>query len=93
MLEQGVALPQSQLSGPHRQQAAGVAAIRPVKDGCGGGIVAGIQSQNRHGHSSGSSGPAASSSFFSGLGAESANSARTKEPRIPLIKETTSAGS
>ena len=90
MLEQGVALPQSQLSGPHRQQAAGVAAIRPVKDGCGGGIVAGIQSQNRHGHSSG---PAASSSFFSGLGAESANSARTKEPRMPLIKETTSAGS
>ena len=30
---------------------------------------------------------------FSGLGGVSANSARTKEPRIPLRKETTSGGS
>ena len=46
MLEEGVALPQTQLTRPHIQKPSGVGAIPPVKDGGGGGIVAGIQPQH-----------------------------------------------
>ena len=36
----------------HREQAALIASLRPVKNGGGGGVIAGIQPQDRHGHAS-----------------------------------------
>ena len=88
MLKQGLALPQAQFALLHGQQAAGVQAILPVKDRSGGRVVAGIQSQNRHAQPSVCSVPARS-----GLGGVSWNSARTKLPKMPFTKETTSLGS
>ena len=53
MLEQRVALPQTQLAGADVQDPAPVDASRPVKHGAGGGVVAGVQPQDPHGHASG----------------------------------------
>ena len=65
MLEQGVALPQAQLTGADVQDTAPIDTSLPVKHGAGGGVVAGVQPQDLHGHSSGAvSVPAAT---FSGL--------------------------
>ena len=86
MLKQGVALPQAQLAGTHLQQAAEIHPRLPVKEGNRGGVVAGVQPQDRHHVSS-------SGAFFSGLGGVSSNSVRTKVPKMPLTKDTTSAGS
>ena len=90
MLEQGVALAQSPLPGANLQQAAGVVSPAVPENGSRGGVVAGVQSQDRPGHVLSS---VRASAPFSGLGGVSANSARTKEPRIPFRNETTSAGS
>ena len=55
MLEEGVALTQSQTPSLHIQQTAQLVAARAVKEGGGGGVIAGIQTQaafSGHGSSS-----------------------------------------
>ena len=49
MLEEGVALTQAQTPGLHIQQAAQLVAVPPVKEGHGGGVVAGVQPQPEDG--------------------------------------------
>ena len=49
MLKEGVALAQAQLPRAHLQQPSLVSSPLPVKHGGGGGIVAGVQPQYRHG--------------------------------------------
>ena len=65
VLKQGVALPQTQLAGADVQDPAPVDASRPVKHGAGGGVVAGVQPQDPHGHASGAVSVLAAA--FSGL--------------------------
>ena len=64
MLKQGVALAQAQLPGPHHQETSHMDPLPSVIDGQGGGVIAGVQTQDGRDHCSASR----DSSFFSGRG-------------------------